>query len=171
MKRASDSAEGAAHQNQRSDAARVLSVVLQGDLNAHRVRRNDGALEDEGVADGSEVACEILDRQPVAVDRRPTSTVPAKMPVDYAVVSGETGGQIAPGKAVTADSIGQDDRRQTITRFFEKESCPIRCFDKAFAVVLHARGAYFLMGSSGLSGMSLTEGSLRISGRAIFTQR
>jgi hypothetical protein len=27
------------------------------------------------------------------------------------------------------------------------------------------------VGSSGLSGMSLTEGSLRISGRAIFTQR
>lgn len=171
VKRAGDSAECATHQDQGSDSFRVVPVVLEGDLNTHRVRGDDRALEVELVADGSEVPREILDRQSVAIDWWATSAVSAKMPVDHTVPSSEQRGEITPSKSVAADAIGQDERRRAFTRLFEEEACPIPCFDKAFAVVLHARGAYFFVGSSGLSGMSLTEGSLRISGRAIFTQR
>jgi hypothetical protein len=128
-------------------------------------------LDAELVADGSEVAGEIFNRQPVAVYWRPTSPVSPEMPVDDSAVPAEPGGEIPPSKAVTPDSIGQHDGGLALSELFVEEARTIRRVDKAFAVVLHARGAYFLVESSGVSGISLTEGSLRISGRAIFTQR
>jgi hypothetical protein len=135
------------------------------------VRRDDRTLDVELIAEVSEVSGEVFDRQPVAVDWRPASPVPSKVPVDDSVVSGEPRGEIPPGKAVTPDSVGQNDRGLPLTELFVEEARAIRRVDEAFTVVLHARGAYFLAESSGVSGISLTEGSLRISGRAIFTQR
>jgi hypothetical protein len=171
VKRAGDAAERAAHEDEGTDAIWVLAVVFEGDLNTHRVGGDDWPLDAKLVADASEVAGEVLDRQLLAVDGRPTPTMSAKMPVDDSVVAGESGSEIAPGKAVTADSISQNDGGLTLTELFVEEAGTICRVDKALAVVLHARGAYFLAESSGVSGISLTEGSFRISGRAIFTQR
>jgi hypothetical protein len=135
------------------------------------VRRDDRTLDVELVAEGSEVLGEVFDRHPVAVDWRPASPVPTKMPVHDSVMPGEPRREIPPGKAVAPDSVSQDDRGLPFTELFVEEVRAIRRVDEAFAVVLHARAAYFLAESSGVSGISLTEGSLRISGRAIFTQR
>ena len=105
MKRPGDSAERPAHEDQGADVVGVLPVVFEGDLNAHRVRCDDRTLDAEFIADLSEVAGEVFDRQLVAVDWRPTAPVPSKMPVNHSVVPGETGREIPPGKAVTADSV------------------------------------------------------------------
>jgi hypothetical protein len=102
------------------------------------VRSDDRTHDGELVANVSEVAGEVFDRQLVAVAWRPTSTVPSKVPVDYAVVSGEPRSEITPGESITADSIGQDDGRLTLTEHLEEQAGAICRFDKALAVVLHA---------------------------------
>ena len=139
VKRAGDAAERAAHEDEGTDAIWVLAVVFEGDLNTHRVRGDDWPLDAKLVADASEVAREVLDRQLLAVDGRPTPTMSAKMPVEDSMVAGESGSEIAPGKAVTADSISQNDGGLTLTELFEEEAGTICRVDKALAVVLHAR--------------------------------
>jgi hypothetical protein len=139
VKRAGDAAERAAHEDEGTYVIGVLAVVFERDLNAHRVRGDNWPLHAKLVADVPEVASEVVDRQLLAVDGRPTSTVSTKMPVEDSVVAGEPGSEITPGKAVTADSISQNDGGLTLTELFEEEAGTICRVDKALAVVLHAR--------------------------------
>jgi len=94
-----------------------------------------------------------------------------EMPVDDTMPLGQAGGQVTPCEAIATDAVGQNDRGIAFAELFDEQSRAVFGFDEALSFVAHAFRAYFLVASSGLSGMSFTEGNLRISGSAIFTQR
>jgi hypothetical protein len=132
---------------------------------------DDGAANPLRIADPPQVASEILDREPLRVYRGATAAMTPKMPVNHPVPLAQARGEIAPGEAVAADAVREHDRRSAFPELLDEHSGAIFGFDEARSVVMHAVETYFLVASSGVSGMSFTEGNLRISGRAIFTQR
>lgn len=171
MERRRDPTEGTAHENEGRDAVWVLPPVFEPHLHSHRMSDDHRTLDLEMGADLMEVTRQRLDGELGSVGGRAASPVSAKVPVYDPMTSSEPRGEVPPGEAIAADSVGQHDRRLTFAELLEEQAGAVPCFDKALAVVLHAVEAYFLATSSGLSGISLTEGSLRISGRAILTQR
>ena len=92
MERRRDPAEGAAHENEGSDAVGVLPPVFQPHLHAHRMSDDHGTLDFEVVADLPEVTCQRLDGELGSVDGRPAAAVSAKVPVHDSMMSSEPRG-------------------------------------------------------------------------------
>ncbi len=138
VKRRRDAPERSAHQNEPDDAIWMLVVELEGDLDAHRMRNEDGAFDPQMVADVTEIMNKVLDRKPIAVDGRPTSAVAAEMRVNDLVASREPWLEIPPSKAVATNSVDQNNRRRSGSERFEEQTCAVCRLDKALALVLHA---------------------------------
>jgi hypothetical protein len=68
-----------AHEDQTGDSTGVAAVGLEGDLHAHRVAYQDGAIDQRVVEHARDIICEIFDRDASRIAWRRRSTVTSIM--------------------------------------------------------------------------------------------